>query len=62
VNDDEIDERIAAMTAEMDQAMAGIKNIADALATFRRQLVDGGFSPYTAEQLCRAWFGSMFQN
>lgn len=42
--------------AEMDQAAAGLRSIADAIVTMRRTLVEGGINDQVADQMImRTW-------
>lgn len=52
---------LAATRAVGDQAKAEMAELARALVTFRRELVDGGFDPTTADAMTMHYFGVMLR-
>lgn len=57
----EIQEQIARMRAELQQALAALDEMAGILGGFRRSLVDQGFSTDEAADLTRDFFDAQLR-
>lgn len=50
-------EATARTMAELDQAQAAVRALAETCVTIRKTLIEGGFVPETADAMVARWWG-----